>query len=90
MNHLMAEANLPAPDFRTEGMFTVTLWRPVRTVEKTPRELISDLIKLNSKVTIREMTQTTGLTRRGVEDQISQMKQNGDLKRIGSYRAGFW
>lgn len=98
MNDLMRSAGLPAPEFRTEGMFTVIFRRPSQTVEETveetleknTRKLIISSIRANPKVTIQEMRKVTGLTRRGVEYQISQMKQEGQLQRMGSTKAGYW
>jgi len=66
MRDLMREAGLHAPEFNTEGMFTITLQRPPKdlskkeepsekpsekTVEKTVEKTIIDLITDNPKTT---------------------------------------
>jgi ATP-dependent DNA helicase RecG len=61
-----------------------------KTVEKTAEEIIIGLIQVNPKVTIKEMTKATGLTRRGVEYNLSKLKDNGSIERKGPDKGGFW
>lgn len=60
-----------------------------KTREKT-REKIIDLIKENKSVSISEMAELTGISTKGIEWQISNMKKEGILKRIGSPKGGHW
>jgi ATP-dependent DNA helicase RecG len=97
MNDLMKEAGLPAPEFNTEGMFTITLQRPPKvvgkneeTVEKTVEKTIIDLIINNPKTTTKNMMSATGLSRRGVEYQLNKLKEIGMIERIGSDKGGYW
>lgn len=90
MKDLMKEAGLPEPLFSTEGMFTVTLKRPLKTVEETVEELIKSLIKANPKIIAREIMKATGLSRRGVEYRLNKMKASGKIARIGSTKGGYW
>ena len=53
-------------------------------------EKILSIIEKNSKVTQDELTKLTGLTRRGVEWNIDQLKKQGILKRIGPDKGGYW
>lgn len=46
MNDLMKEAGLPQPEFNTAGMFTVTLKRPVKTVQKTSEKASEKILRL--------------------------------------------
>ena len=94
MNDLMKTAGLTNPVYNTDGMFTVILLRSARTVEETVEETavktIITLIKSNPKVTAKEMSNATGLTRRGVEYHLTKLKEQGKLVRIGSTKMGSW
>ena len=72
--------------FKTEGMFSVVLRR---TVEETV-EIIITAMKSNPKITSKELQLMTGLTRRGVEYQISNLKKENKIIRVGSTKAGEW
>ena len=56
-----------------------------KTVEK-----ILDLIKGNKEITQKELEKLTGLTRRGIEWNISQLKDRGIIRRIGADKGGYW
>ena len=60
------------------------------TVEETAVKTIITLIKSNPKVTAKEMSNATGLTRRGVEYHLTKLKEQGKLVRIGSTKMGSW
>ena len=94
MNDLMKIAGLTNPAFNTDGMFTVILLRSAKTVEETVEETavktIITLIKSNPKATAKEMSNATGLTRRGVEYHLTKLKEQGKLLRIGSTKMGSW
>tara|TARA_R110002020_G_scaffold474783_1_gene707415 strand:- start:245 stop:976 length:732 start_codon:yes stop_codon:yes gene_type:complete len=91
---LMKIANLPEPVFKTEGMFSVVLHRTVEeTVEETVGEtveIILNAMKLKPKITSIELQERTGLTRRGVEYHISNLKKGKKIMRVGSTKAGEW
>lgn len=80
----MNKANLPELVFKTEGMFSVVLHR---TVEETV-EIILNAMKSNPKITAKELQERTG--RRGVEYQISNLKKERKIIRVGSTKAGEW
>ena len=58
-------------------------------IEKT-REKILHLIFTDPKITMKELAQETGVTEKGVEWQINELKQLGYLKRIGPDKGGYW
>ncbi|RAI86777.1 winged helix-turn-helix transcriptional regulator [Algoriphagus yeomjeoni] len=67
-------------------MFSVVLHR---TVEETV-EIILNAMKSNPKITSIELQERKGLTRRGVEYQISKLKKEKKIMRVGSTKAGEW
>ena len=69
----------------------------MKTVEKTVEkpvkktvEKIIEAIKKNKSITIKQLQSVTGLTRRGVEWQLSTLKEEGIVKRIGPDKGGYW
>jgi len=60
-----------------------------KTVEKTVEKILS-LIKDNPKITQEELSKQTGLTRRGIEWNLSKLKEKGILKRVGPDKGGYW
>ncbi|MEW6040080.1 MAG: winged helix-turn-helix transcriptional regulator [Elusimicrobiota bacterium] len=64
-----------------------------KTVEKTrekTREKILRFIKKNPAITTSDIAKKTGLTSKGVEWNISKMKKDGLIKRIGPDKGGHW
>ena len=51
---------------------------------------ILDLIRSNPQITIPEMAEYIGVSTRAVEKNISQLKKQGIIKRIGSHKNGSW
>ena len=64
----------------------------VKTVEKTTRtvEKILKILSNTPSITVREMSEILGLSRRGVEEQIKSLKQKGVIRRIGLDKGGHW
>jgi predicted HTH transcriptional regulator len=63
--------------------------RKEKTVEKTVEKIL-ELIGSNPSITQKELMEKTGLTRRGVEWNLSKLKERGKLKRVGSDKGGHW
>ena len=59
------------------------------TREKT-REKIIALIAANLEITTDQLAEQVGISRKGIEWQISKLKQSGRLKRIGPPKGGRW
>ena len=57
--------------------------------EKTVEKILS-LVKDNPQITQAELSTLTGLSRRGVEWNIQQLKKNGLLSRVGPDKGGYW
>jgi len=60
-----------------------------KTVSKTAQKIL-ELIKENSSITLGELAEKVGITKRGVKWQIEQLKNGGIIKRIGANRGGRW
>ena len=55
--------------------------------EKTP---LLTLIEANPKASAKVLSEALGITSRAVEKQISQLKKQGQLQRIGPAKGGYW
>ena len=77
------------PVFRDEDSFIVDVPLIGKTVGKT-EELIIEIIKENSKITIPMLQEQLKLSRRGIEWQIKRLKEKGILERIGPTKGGYW
>ena len=62
----------------------------MKTTVETTVEKIIEAIKKNKSITIKQLQSVTGLTRRGVEWQLSKLKEEGIVKRIGPDKGGYW
>jgi ATP-dependent DNA helicase RecG len=60
-----------------------------KTVEKTVEKILY-LIEQNPKITQLELINITGLSRRGIEWNLAQLKQKGILVRDGGRKEGKW
>ncbi len=87
------------PGFDLKGGFLVTFRRkPAKdlshsTVGKTAsntRDKIISLVRAHPGITMTELARRTGLSVRGIEWNIQQMRSQGRLRRVGSRKAGRW
>ncbi len=86
--------------FLSTGFFTVIFKRPTdlqktveKTVEKTREKTVEKIIsaiKENPSVSIKQLRAITGLSRRGVEWNITKLKEEGRIKRVGPDKGGYW
>jgi len=53
-------------------------------------EKLLDLMVKNPKITQTELANSTGLTRRGVEWNLRQLREKGRIRRVGPDRGGHW
>ena len=61
----------------------------MKTVVKTVEKII-EIMNESPQVTIKELVELTGLSRRGVEWNIQQLKAAGLIERIGADKGGYW
>jgi len=96
----------PKVNIRFNTMFTLEFPRPtylktdekpeetrdktrVQTRDKT-REIILELIAENPQITTAQLADAIGITPKGVEWQITRLKKDGLLIRIGPAKGGRW
>jgi len=99
MQELMHDIGLPSPTYRTEGMFTIVLARSIpweirrhelsKGVSKN-QLMILDMIHNNNKITIPNLSKSTGLSETAIENNIRKLKESLLLQRIGTRKDGAW
>lgn len=99
MKDAMKDAGLQEPVFSVEGMFSVSLSRPVDfdkwfeqakgTFGET-RVRIIKLIKDNPAIAKVALAKAIGISSTAVDKHISNLRQLGILERIGGDRGGKW
>ncbi|MEG0518285.1 MAG: winged helix-turn-helix transcriptional regulator [Bacteroidales bacterium] len=48
------------------------------------------MIKENPKITLDELAEAIGKSRRTVARQIKQLQEDGVIRRVGSDKTGYW
>ena len=96
----MKEEHLPDPDFGLEGMFHITLKRPVEYEDdmvnvELPKlseiqQKVFDLILNNEKITADEIALTLSISKRYVTSIFRQLKTLDFIERDGSNKKGIW
>ncbi len=99
MREKMKDENLPAPHFSIEGIFVVTLYRPIefnKWIESWTDKISKNQIKIlnainnNTKITHVELSKKTKLGKTTINNNIQELKELELLQRIGSERKGYW
>lgn len=82
----------PTEEWRVQPNLSPSVKTVEKTVEKTTRtvEKILKILSNTPSITVREMSEILGLSRRGVEEQIKSLKQKGVIRRIGPDKGGHW
>jgi len=61
-----------------------------REKNKNSREKIMELLRENPKLTTAGLAQEVGISAKGVEKQLANLKREGLLRRIGPDKGGHW
>ena len=82
----------PSEEWKVQPNLSPSVKTVEKTVEKTTRtvEKILKILSNTPFITVREMFEILGLSRRGVEEQIKSLKQKGVIRRIGPDKGGHW
>lgn len=90
---------------KVEFRFSDAFWVEIRSVDKVGEkssekssekgsekssEKILDIIRKEPYITIEKLSDAIGLSTRAVEKQISRLKEEGSLRRIGGRKEGHW
>jgi ATP-dependent DNA helicase RecG len=101
IRRLMKEANLPEPIFQKEGIFTVTLQRPVDSSKKTTQKTAQKTVQKSSEKILTLLKSDSSLTADALADILSfsiitikrglkKLQSEGKIKREGSDKSGIW
>jgi len=84
-------------DDRDGNLFIATIhrkasaeWVEVESGSEKSSEKILALLKANPELAAREVADVLGITPRAVEKQISRLRDEGRIRRIGPARGGHW
>ncbi|MBU1697689.1 MAG: putative DNA binding domain-containing protein [Proteobacteria bacterium] len=101
----LEKENCPKVNIEYNTMFSLVFLRPTYIITREPvktreetreetredtREKIFSQIRMNPKITMARLAEQIGLTQKGIEWQIAQMKKQGLLKRLGPRKGGLW
>jgi ATP-dependent DNA helicase RecG len=59
------------------------------SAEKTRVKILS-VLKATSYITINDLAEIVGISQKGIEWQITKLKKEGKIKRIGPAKDGHW
>jgi ATP-dependent DNA helicase RecG len=99
MRENMRDAQLPAPEFHTEGLFVVTLYRPVdfeAWLENTDKQITKNQVHIlraihaDPNITHFALSEKLGLSTTAVGNNIKKLKTIKLLERMGSDKSGYW
>lgn len=60
-----------------------------KTREKTREKIVKAIVQ-NPSITANELSEMLGITVKGVEWQLKQLKSQGVIRRVGADRGGYW
>jgi len=72
MQEAMREANLPEPEFHTEGMFTVVFKRAISIKHDTVNDTVNDTINSKEKEVLKIIKQYPGLNSSKIAELINK------------------
>ena len=85
------EAGLPAPVFSyDQSGFRIEFRKAVGKSSGKSSEEIVKLISADGQITIPEIAEHLGISTRAVEKQISKLKDENRIMRVGSPKGGHW
>lgn len=94
---LMKKEGLPPVTYEFSSFLTAVFYRlTVKEIKSSEvgseigSEKILELMKENPHISASELASRIGISSRAVEKHISNLKEAGKLKRIGSAKSGYW
>lgn len=98
MQRTMLDAKLPAPGFQTDGIFVVSLYRPVdfeqwllqhKKLTKNQAKILRAVYS-NPKITYVELSEDVGLSTSAISNNMKKLRRLKIIERIGSDKSGSW
>ncbi len=71
-------------------LFTATVHRKKSETSVKTSVKILDAMRQNAEITLPELANVIGVTKRSVERSIQKLQQQGRLRRIGPDKGGHW
>jgi ATP-dependent DNA helicase RecG len=100
IEHDIFITNVPLDNVLNDGNNIEELNIPDKGLERVQNELQNELnvkeknilllIKQNSKITQKEISEVIGITPQNIRKHIAKLKQKGKLLRIGPNKGGYW
>ena len=98
---LLSEDGFPLADYKTEGVFTTTLWKkkPASTeqsdhgsVESSVKTSvkIKEIMRANPKESLREIAVAIGISTRAIEKAVKKLTEDGEIDHKGPKKGGEW
>ena len=91
-NYPEIELNWSEPGIAFRVTFSKKNYTPEsaeKTREKT-REKILSILNATPYITINELAEIVGISKKGIEWQMAKLKKEGRIKRIGPDKGGYW
>jgi len=95
----MKSAELFEPEFKIDGFFTISLYRPISIskwlnnldlkLTKNQQNIILE-IDNNNKITYKELVEKIGIGKTAIENNIRKLRELNLIERIGDKKSGFW
>ena len=99
MKEAMRAENLPEPEFNLEGIFAITLYRPIEFSKwldawkpslSDTKIRILELIHQDNTISKQILSKYLSISNTAVDNHIKELKKLGLFERIGSDRKGQW
>ncbi len=93
IRELMGAADLPEPVFQKEGIFTLMLMRPEKSLENTTEktsEKIFKLLEADNSISAKVMSEILGYSIVTIKRGLRKLQAEGKIMREGSNKSGIW
>lgn len=68
----------------------MTVWILLKKDGNKTRDKIIQAIKKKPNITAKELAGMIGITSKGVEWQLKQLREKGCIRRVGADKGGYW
>ena len=89
MRNLLEKIQNNRPNIQKES-YEQRFYKGMKKTREKTREKIIGLIKENPKITQEELAEKTKISIKGIEWNLTQLKQKGHIRRVGPDKGGHW